>query len=78
MAVNKRGFGCVAAEDERVVAEDERAAAADERLAAEDERQAAEDQGGDAEQMDERCMRWTISFYFTNDYLNVICIPPVV
>ena len=44
VAVNKRGFGCVAAEDERVVAEDERAAAADERLAAEQER-------GDAEQL---------------------------
>ena len=36
MVVNKRGFGCVAAEDER--------------LAAEDEQVAAEDEGGDAEE----------------------------
>ena len=36
MVVNKRGFGCVAAEDER--------------LAAEDEQVAAEDGGGDAEE----------------------------
>ena len=41
MAVNKRGFGCVAAEDERVVAEDERAAAADKRLAEENGRRDA-------------------------------------
>ena len=52
-AVNKRGFGCVAAEDER---------------------DAVQDQGRDAEQMDERCMRWTIYVNFTNDYFNVICI----
>ena len=36
VVVNKRGFGCVAAEDER--------------LAAEDEQVAAEDEGGDAEE----------------------------